>query len=130
MPALIFDCDGVLADTERYGHLPAFNAMFAEFGVPIEWSEEDYAELVPIALHGGSGLSDEQFHDLIARGCAKVNISTALKELFMQSSLRTLEKAKAADKWDPPSLFAAVRQDVVALAAGLMQQFGSAGRAR
>ncbi len=22
---LIFDCDGVLADTERYGHLPAFN---------------------------------------------------------------------------------------------------------
>ena len=29
MPALIFDCDGVLADTERYGHLPAFNQMFA-----------------------------------------------------------------------------------------------------
>ena len=26
--ALIFDCDGVLADTERYGHLPAFNATF------------------------------------------------------------------------------------------------------
>ena len=25
MYALIFDCDGVLADTERYGHLPAFN---------------------------------------------------------------------------------------------------------
>ena len=33
MPALIFDCDGVLADTERFGHLPAFNQMFAEFGV-------------------------------------------------------------------------------------------------
>ena len=32
MPALIFDCDGVLADTERYGHLPAFNQTFAEFG--------------------------------------------------------------------------------------------------
>ena len=29
--ALIFDCDGVLADTERYGHLPAFNLMFEEF---------------------------------------------------------------------------------------------------
>src|SRR5690606_18900899 len=25
---------------------------------------------VPIALHGGSGLTDDQFHDLIARGCA------------------------------------------------------------
>ncbi|SFF72552.1 class II fructose-bisphosphate aldolase [Streptomyces mirabilis] len=38
---------------------------------------------VPIALHGGSGLSDEQFRDLISRGCAKVNISTALKETFI-----------------------------------------------
>ena len=44
MPALIFDCDGVLADTERHGHLPAFNASFAEFGLPVHWSEEDYAE--------------------------------------------------------------------------------------
>ena len=26
--ALIFDCDGVLADTERDGHRPAFNAAF------------------------------------------------------------------------------------------------------
>ena len=43
MPALIFDCDGVLADTERDGHLPAFNATFAEFGLPVHWSEEDYA---------------------------------------------------------------------------------------
>ena len=45
---------------------------------------------IPIALHGGSGLSDEQFHDLIARGCAKVNISTALKETYMKSNLRFL----------------------------------------
>ena len=30
MPALIFDCDGVLADTERDGHRPAFNETFAE----------------------------------------------------------------------------------------------------
>ncbi|NKX52286.1 HAD-IA family hydrolase [Arthrobacter deserti] len=43
MPALIFDCDGVLADTERFGHLPAFNRTFADFGLPVQWSEEDYA---------------------------------------------------------------------------------------
>ena len=48
MPALIFDCDGVLADTERYGHLPAFNQTFAEFGLPVTWSEQDYAEKVQI----------------------------------------------------------------------------------
>jgi len=40
--ALVFDCDGVLADTERYGHLPSFNQTFREFGLPLEWSEEEY----------------------------------------------------------------------------------------
>ena len=34
MTTLIFDCDGVLADTERDGHRPAFNQTFAEFGLP------------------------------------------------------------------------------------------------
>lgn len=48
MPALIFDCDGVLADTERYGHLPAFNRTFADFGLPVHWSEADYAGLLRI----------------------------------------------------------------------------------
>ena len=48
MTALIFDCDGVLADTERYGHLPAFNQTFAEFGLPVRWSEEEYGEKLRI----------------------------------------------------------------------------------
>ncbi len=48
MPALIFDCDGVLADTEQYGHLPAFNQTFTDFGVPVQWTVEDYAEKVKI----------------------------------------------------------------------------------
>jgi HAD superfamily hydrolase (TIGR01509 family) len=47
-PALIFDCDGVLADTERYGHLVAFNQAFAEFGLPASWSVDDYREKVRI----------------------------------------------------------------------------------
>ena len=46
--ALIFDCDGVLADTERFGHLPAFNQTFQEFGLPVQWSEEEYAEKLKI----------------------------------------------------------------------------------
>ena len=46
--AIIFDCDGVLADTEQYGHLPAFNETFAAFNVPVQWSVEEYAEKVTI----------------------------------------------------------------------------------
>jgi HAD superfamily hydrolase (TIGR01509 family) len=49
--ALIFDCDGVLADTERDGHLPAFNRTFEESGVPVRWSPEEYGE--KLAIGGG-----------------------------------------------------------------------------
>ncbi|HJX67119.1 MAG TPA: HAD-IA family hydrolase [Candidatus Limnocylindrales bacterium] len=49
MNALIFDCDGVLSDTERYGHLPAFNQTFRDFGLPLEWSEDDYGRKLQIA---------------------------------------------------------------------------------
>ncbi|MFJ9348485.1 class II fructose-bisphosphate aldolase [Streptomyces sp. NPDC101237] len=87
------------------------------------------AHPVPIALHGGSGLSDEQFRDLISRGCAKVNISTALKETYMKSNLAFLRTAQERQKWDPPSLFRDVRRDVIELAGSLMRLFGSAGRA-
>lgn len=87
------------------------------------------AEPVPIALHGGSGMSDAQFHDLIARGCAKVNISTALKMLFMKSSLENLRRAEATNKWDPPTVFRAVSADVRTLTAELAANFGSAGKA-
>ncbi len=48
LTTLIFDCDGVLADTERYGHLPAFNQTFREFGLPVQWSEEEYGRRLRI----------------------------------------------------------------------------------
>ena len=84
---------------------------------------------VPMALHGGTGLSDEQFKDLISRGCAKVNISTALKERYMQSSLEFLRGAEEKGKWDPPSLFRHQRSAVVETARYHIRLFGSAGRA-
>ncbi len=87
------------------------------------------AEPIPIALHGGSGMTDEQFADLIARGCAKVNISTALKRRYMKSNLAYLREAEAADKWDPPSLFTHVRTNIVDMAQDHIRRFGSEGKA-
>ena len=49
MTALIFDCDGVLADTERDGHRVAFNRTFEEFGLPVRWSEDEYGAALKIA---------------------------------------------------------------------------------
>lgn len=47
-PTLLLDCDGTLADTERYGHLPAFNRTFTEAGLDLVWSEDDYADKLRI----------------------------------------------------------------------------------
>jgi HAD superfamily hydrolase (TIGR01509 family) len=46
--ALILDCDGVIADTERYGHLVAFNQTFAEFGLPVRWTPREYKDKLRI----------------------------------------------------------------------------------
>jgi ketose-bisphosphate aldolase len=87
------------------------------------------AEPIPIALHGGTGMTDAQFTDLIARGCAKVNISTALKVTYMKANLAFLRGAEEHGSWDPPSLFSSVRGAVLDMAADHMRRFGSVGKA-
>lgn len=84
---------------------------------------------VPIALHGGTGMTDAQFKDLISRGCAKVNISTALKVTFMKANLEFLKAAEQSNKWDPPSLFRATGESMTRMATEFMTTFGSAGAA-
>lgn len=84
---------------------------------------------IPMALHGGTGMSDDQFTDLISRGCAKINISTALKVAYMKSNLEFLKQAEQKNVWDPPSLFTAVRAAVQEMAADHMRRFGSVGKA-
>lgn len=84
---------------------------------------------IPIALHGGTGLAAEQFKDLIARGCAKVNISTALKVSYMKSNLGFLREAERRQVWDPPSLFTHVASDVRQMATEHMRLFGSVEKA-
>lgn len=51
LEALIFDVDGTLADTERDGHRPAFNAAFREYGLDWDWDVELYGKL--LAVTGG-----------------------------------------------------------------------------
>ncbi|KAL3698079.1 hypothetical protein R1sor_012155 [Riccia sorocarpa] len=46
--ALLFDCDGVLVDTERDGHRISFNIAFQEKGLPTDWDVELYGELLKI----------------------------------------------------------------------------------
>lgn len=46
--ALLFDCDGVLVETERDGHRPAFNKAFQEMGIDAVWDVDEYGELLKV----------------------------------------------------------------------------------
>jgi len=48
LQAVIFDVDGTLADTERDGHLPAYNQAFDELETDLTWTEGEYADLLRI----------------------------------------------------------------------------------
>ncbi|MFF5075997.1 HAD-IA family hydrolase [Actinoplanes sp. NPDC000266] len=84
--ALVFDCDGVLADTERYGHLPAFNATFERFGLPAHWSEEEYGEKLRIG--GGKERMASLFDDPA--------FAAAVGDAHRTEKLTTWHKAKTA----------------------------------
>ena len=81
----------------------------------------------PVALHGGTGMSAEQFADLIARGCAKVNISTALKVAYLSAGFDYLTAHPG--EYDPPKVFAAQRAAVKDMAAHHIRMFGSQSKA-
>lgn len=63
--ALLWDVDGVLAETERDGHRVAFNQAFVALGLPWQWSVQRYGELLTI-----TGGRERLLHDMHTRSDA------------------------------------------------------------
>ena len=82
MKALIFDCDGVLVDTERDGHRVAFNRAFAQKGYTFEWDVELYKELLKVA-----GGKERMLHYFDTKGWPKDVVD-------QDSFIRELHKSK------------------------------------
>jgi HAD superfamily hydrolase (TIGR01509 family) len=57
--AVLWDVDGTLAETERDGHLVAFNRAFEALNIPWRWTEQRYGEL--LAVTGGR---ERLLHDM------------------------------------------------------------------
>jgi fructose-bisphosphate aldolase class II len=121
-----------IEQTGVYSFAPAIGTAHGLYKAEPKLTPERVTEIVdvhpiPQVLHGGTGLTEAQFSDLIARGCAKVNISTALKIAFVDAHREYLEANPA--KNDPPSMLQHVRAAVKAMAEQHIRMFGSAGRA-
>jgi ketose-bisphosphate aldolase len=82
---------------------------------------------LPLALHGGTGLSDDVFKKGISLGCAKVNISTQIKYAFIDGFV---SYHAAHDKeYNPLKVIGAQFSRIKNEVAQNMTLFGSAGRA-
>ncbi|HEY0118266.1 MAG TPA: class II fructose-bisphosphate aldolase [Cellulomonas sp.] len=84
---------------------------------------------IPIVLHGGTGLSAEDFRTFIDAGVSKINISTAVKMAYMKAAAAHLDMARARDKWDPPTMFRDIRTAVQDTIATHIEWFGASGHA-
>jgi ketose-bisphosphate aldolase len=80
----------------------------------------------PMALHGGTGLSDETFAKAIERGAAKINISTNLKHVFVESFVN-YHTANPKD-FEPLRVMDAQYQACKSLFSGFIEKFGGRDR--
>ncbi len=81
---------------------------------------------LPVALHGGTGLSEDAFARCIALGCAKVNISTQLKHAFIDGFCQYHAEHR---EYEPLKVIRAQFGRVNSEMADNIRRFGGAGRA-
>ena len=82
---------------------------------------------VPLVLHGGSGIPEDQIRRCVSLGMAKINIATELKQAFTEA-LRQFFRDHP-DELDPRAYMSAAKQAVKDLATEKMRMCGCAGKA-
>lgn len=82
------------------------------------------AVTVPLVIHGGTGLADEQFQALIQRGVAKINYFTALSDLAAAAASNALADIESGYTSATDAVRAAVADEV----ARTCRVFGASGR--
>ena len=80
---------------------------------------------VPLVLHGGSGLSDDDFREAIANGIAKVNVYTDMSQAAM-AKIRTVDTLPETLGF--PEFMVQVREAIKEAVTEKMRVFGSVGR--
>ncbi len=83
---------------------------------------------LPLALHGGTGLSDEQFKKCISLGSAKINISTQLKYAFIDAFVGY--HAANDTEYNPLKVIGAQFERIKREVAENIKLFKSAGRVK
>ncbi|MBX6351238.1 MAG: class II fructose-1,6-bisphosphate aldolase [Clostridia bacterium] len=82
---------------------------------------------IPIVLHGGSGVPEDQVREAIRLGVAKINIDTELRQAFLEALRRELDARP--NELDPRKVLGPGRAAMTERVREKMRLFGSSGRA-
>ena len=86
---------------------------------------------MPLVLHGGTGIPDDQVKKAISLGVAKINVNTECQLVFAEATRKYIEAGKdqQGKGFDPRKLLAPGAEAIKAKVKEKMELFGSVGKA-
>ena len=86
---------------------------------------------MPLVLHGGTGIPEDQIKKAISLGVAKINVNTECQLSFADATRKYIEAGKdlAGKGFDPRKLLAPGTEAIKATVKEKMELFGSVGKA-
>ena len=144
--------DGEVADPEECRKIVALGVDFLAAGIgnihgiyPENWQGLHIDALekiqaatsgIPLVLHGGTGIPDEQVKAAIAKGMSKINVNTECQLVFAAATIKYCAEGKAdpsaANKekgFDPRKILKPGVEAIKAKVKEKMELFGSVGKA-
>ncbi|WP_288737445.1 class II fructose-1,6-bisphosphate aldolase [uncultured Enorma sp.] len=139
--------NGELADPAECKQIADLGVDFLACGIgnihgvyPDDWAGLSFERLseikaqvgdLPLVLHGGSGIPEDQIKKAISMGVSKINVNTDLQIAFTTALHEYFAEGKdlQGKGYDPRKVLKPGREAIVARTRELMEQFGSVGMA-
>ena len=107
---------------------------------PADWAGLSFERLgeikaqtgdLPLVLHGGTGIPEDQIKKAISLGISKINVNTDLQLVFAKGVREYIEAGKdqQGKGFDPRKLLAPGAEAIKATVKEKMELFGSVGKA-
>ncbi len=138
---------GEIADAAECARIASLGIDFLAAGIgnihgvyPADWAGLSFERLgeikaqtgdLPLVLHGGTGIPEDQIKKAISLGISKINVNTDLQLVFAKGVREYIEAGKdqQGKGFDPRKLLKPGRDNIVARTKELMEEFGSVNKA-
>lgn len=139
--------NGELADPKECGIIASLGVDFLAAGIgnihgkyPSNWKGLNFERLaeiqkstngIPLVLHGGSGIPEDQIKKAISLGVSKINVNTECQLVFAEATRKYIEAGKDLEGkgFDPRKLLKPGTEAITKLVKEKIQEFGSSNKA-